>query len=123
MFIICGAYSKGGYGRIVTDRLRFCGAALKDFVRGEDREIGCFFDNHAVNSHPPSRRRERAMLRFRRVRTLRMFHSVHASIHNHFATKRHLQNRNTYGRTRASALGEWRGLLAARPRYGVGEGD
>jgi hypothetical protein len=47
------------------------------------------------------------MLRFRRVRTLRMFPSVLASIHNHFAAERHLQNRNTYRRTRASALAEW----------------
>ncbi len=53
------------------------------------------------------------MLRFRRMRTLQKFVSVHASVHNHFPTERHLQNRNAYKKTRAAALAEWRGLLAA----------
>ena len=53
------------------------------------------------------------MLRFRRMHTLQKFASVHASVHNHFRTERHLQNRDTYKQTRAAALAEWRGLLAA----------
>ena len=53
--------------RIVTDRLRSYGAALKDFGRGDDREMGRWLNNRAENSHLPFRRRERAMLRFRRI--------------------------------------------------------
>ncbi len=53
------------------------------------------------------------MLRFRRMRTLQKFASVHASVHNHFSTERHLQTRHHYKLTRAVALAEWRGLLAA----------
>ena len=98
---------------IVTDRLRSYGAALKDMGRGDDREMGRWLNNRAENSHLPFRRRERAMLRFRRMRTLQKFASVHASIHNHFPTERHLQNRNTYKLTRAAALAEWRDLCAA----------
>jgi putative transposase len=37
---------------------------------------------------------ERAMLRFRRMRTLQKIASVHASVNNHFPTERHLQNRD-----------------------------
>ena len=55
---------------IVTDRLRSYGAALKDLGRGDDREMGRWLNNRAENSHLPFRRRERAMLRFRRMRTL-----------------------------------------------------
>ena len=98
---------------IVTDRLRSYGAALKDLGRGDDREMGRWLNNRAENSHLPFRRRERAMLRFRRMRTLQKFASVHASVHNHFPTERHLQNRDHYKLTRAAALAEWRGLLAA----------
>ena len=98
---------------IVTDRLRSYGAALKELGRGDDREMGRWLNNRAENSHLPFRRRERAMLRFRRMRTLQKFASVHASVHNHFPTERHLQNRNTYKTTRAAALAEWRGLLVA----------
>ena len=53
------------------------------------------------------------MLGFRRMRTLQKFVSIHASVHNHFPTERHLQNRDTYKATRAAALAEWRGLLIA----------
>ena len=69
---------------IVTDRLRSYGAALKDLGRGDDRELGRLLNNRAENSHLPFRRRERAMLRFRRMRTLQKFASFHASVHNHF---------------------------------------
>jgi putative transposase len=98
---------------IVTDRLRSYGAALKDLGRGDDREMGRWLNNRAENSHLPFRRRERAMLRFRRMRTLQKFASVHASVHNRFPTERHLQDRIAYKQTRAAALAEWRGLLAA----------
>ena len=76
---------------IVTDRLRSYGAALKDLGRGDDREMGRWLNDRAENSHLPFRRRERAMLRFRRIRTLQKFASGHASVHNHFPTERHLQ--------------------------------
>lgn len=98
---------------IITDRLRSYGAALKDLGRGDDREMGRWLNNRAENSHLPFRRRERAMLRFRRMPTLQKFASVHASVHIHFPTERHLQDRHTYKRTRAAALAEWRGRLVA----------
>ncbi|CAM8632994.1 COG3316 Transposase and inactivated derivatives [Paracoccaceae bacterium] len=98
---------------IVTDRLRSYGAALKGLGRGDDREMGRWMNNRAENSHLPFRRRERAMLRFRRMRTLQKFASVHASVHNHFPPERHLQNRDHFKQSRAAALAEWRGLLAA----------
>ena len=98
---------------IVTDRLPSNGAALKDLGRGDDREMGRWLNSRAENSHLPFRRRERAMLRFRRMHTLQKFASVHASVHNHFPTERHLQKRDIYRLTRAAALTEWRGLLAA----------
>ena len=65
---------------IVTDRLRSYGAALKDLGRGDDREMGRWLNNRAEISHMPFRRRERAMLRFRRMHTLQKLASVHASV-------------------------------------------
>jgi transposase-like protein len=41
-------------------------------------------NNLAENSHLPFRRRERAMLRFRRMRSLQKSATVHASVCNHF---------------------------------------
>ena len=98
---------------IVTDRLRSYGAALKDLGRGDDREMGRGLNNRAENSHLPFLRRERAMLRFRRMPTLQKFASVHASVHNHFPTERDPLNRDQFRQYRAAALAKWRSLLAA----------
>ena len=53
------------------------------------------------------------MLRFRRMRSLQKFASVHASVHNHFNQERALYSRSNYKANRAAALDEWRGLLSA----------
>jgi len=98
---------------IVTNRLRSYGAALKDLGRGDDREMARWRNNRAENSPQPFRRRERAMLRFRRMRSLQKFASVHASVHNHFNQERSLSSRPNYKANRAAALTEWRGLLVA----------
>ena len=50
------------------------------------------------------------MLRFRRMRTLQQFASVHASLHNHFNQERHLVSRETYKARRSAALAEWQAL-------------
>jgi putative transposase len=98
---------------IVTDPLRSYGAALKDLGRGDDREMGPWLNNRAENSHLTFRRRERATLRFWRMRTLQKFASIHASVHNHFNPERALTSRDHYEANRAAALAEWRGLPAA----------
>lgn len=64
---------------LVTDRLRSYGAALKDIGASDRQEIGRWLNNRAESSHLPFRRRERAMLRFRRMRSVQKFASVHAS--------------------------------------------
>lgn len=55
---------------------------------------------------------ERTMLRFRRMKTLQKFASVHASLHNHFSQERHLVDRETYKQRRSAALAEWQTLVA-----------
>ena len=97
------------------------GAALNDLGRGDDREVGRWMNNRAENSHLPFRRRERAMLRFRRMRSLQMFASVHASVSNHFDHQRALSPRQSYKAARAAALSEWRTLFAASGRIGWGK--
>jgi len=103
----------GPADEIVTDRLRSYGAALRDLGIGGKQETGRWANNRAENSHQPFRRRERAMLRFRRRRTLQMFASVHASVFNHFNQGRSLSSRASFKTNRGAALAEWRGLFAA----------
>ena len=97
----------------VTDLLRSYGAALKEIGAAHRQETGRWRNNRAENSHLPFRRRERAMQRFRRMRSLQIFVSVHASVHNHFNQERHLYSRQHFKLNRAAALDEWRQLCSA----------
>jgi putative transposase len=96
---------------IVTDRLRSYGAAMKEIGNADRQETGRRLNNRAENSHLPIRRRERAMLRFRQMKTLQKFSAVHAAFHNHFNQDRHLISRDDYKDRRSAALAEWIGLL------------
>ena len=97
---------------IVTDGLRSYPAAMRTLGNLVRREMGRWLNNRVENSHLPFRRRERAMLRFRRMKTLQKFVSVHASIHNHFNSERHLLDRQGYHLRRSVALAEWQSLAA-----------
>jgi putative transposase len=70
--------------QFVTDKLRSYGAALRDFGASDRQETGRWLNNCGENSHLPFRRRERAMLRFRRMRSLQKFATAQASVSNHF---------------------------------------
>ena len=98
---------------IVTDRLRSYGAALKKLGAEALQETGRWANNRVENSHQPLRRRERAMLRFRRMRSLQKFAAVHASVSNHFNQERSLSSRHIFKVNRTAALEEWRQLGAA----------
>ena len=103
------------YGRpqtIVTDCLRSYRAAMKIIENAASHECGRWLNNRAENSHQPFRRREGAMARFRDVKTLQKFASVHASIHNQFNHDRHLNRREVFKQNRSAALAEWRQLAA-----------
>ena len=97
---------------IVTDGLKSYPAAMADLGNSERREMGRWLNNRAENAHLPFRRRERAMQRFRQMKSLQKFASVHASISNHFNSERHLIDRQTYKARRSAALAEWQNLAA-----------
>jgi putative transposase len=98
--------------RIVTDGLRSYPAAMRELGNLDRREMGRWLNNRVENSHLPFRRRERAMLRFRQMKTLQKFASVHASVTNHFNQERHLVDRQTFRERRSAALAEWQSLAA-----------
>jgi putative transposase len=99
--------------RFVTDKLRSFGAALGELGASDRQETGRRLNNRGETSHLPFRRRERAMLRLRRMRSRQKFASAHASVTNHFNSERSLSSRPLFKANRAAALAEWRGLCAA----------
>ena len=97
---------------IATGRLGSYRAAMTVIGYAANQECGRWFNNRAENSHQPFRRREKAMARFRDIKTLQKFASVLASLHNHFNHDRHLNRRGELKKARSAALAEWRRLAA-----------
>jgi putative transposase len=103
------------YGRpkiIVTDRLRSYRAAMNVIGNFSNQECGRWLNNRAESSHQPFRRREGAMSKFKDVKTLQKFGSIHAPFHNHFNLDRHLNSRSVFKQNRSAALAEWLQLAA-----------
>ena len=79
---------------------------------GEGLQVtGRWLNNQAENLHLPFRRRARSMERFRRMKTLQKFSSVHAQVHNHFNQERHLVSREVCRERRSAARAEWRAVM------------
>ena len=97
---------------IVTDGLRSYQAAMNEIGNADRQEIGRWLNNRAENSTCRSDDESGRCMRFRRMKTLQKFGSVHASVHNHFNQERHLVDREIYKERRSAALAEWRALAA-----------
>ena len=83
---------------IVTDGLCSYSAAMYEIGNVDRQEVGLRLNNRAENSHQPFRRPERVMQRFRSMKTLQKFSSVHAQVHNHSNQERHLVTRQAISR-------------------------
>jgi putative transposase len=103
----------GNPNAVVTDKCPSYRAAIKMIGNETRQETGRHLNNRAENSHLPFRRRERAMSRFRRMRSLQKFVSIHSSVYNHFNFERHINSRIRFKQKRDAALREWRDLLVA----------
>jgi putative transposase len=98
---------------VMTDRCHSYRAAMKEIGNSRRQKCGRHKNNRAENSDLPFRRRERAMSRFRRMRSLQKFVSIHSSVYNHFNHQRNIENRARFKSLRDAALLEWRELVAA----------
>nr|WP_254019441.1 IS6 family transposase [Mesorhizobium escarrei] len=107
---------------IVTDKHRSYGAAMKELGNAKSHENSRWLNNRAENSHQPFRRRERAMLRFRQMKSLQKFVAVHSSVHNHFNKERHLSTPAAISSSTAPPLSP-NGANSARPENPSSPGD
>jgi putative transposase len=102
----------GSPAAITTDGLRSYKAAMTELGNADKQHIGRHANNRIEGSHTPLRRRERAMFRFRQMKSLQKFASVHASLHNHFSLQRHLIDRSAYKERRSAVWAEWQTIAA-----------
>ena len=94
--------------KIVTDGLRSYGVAQREVLPGVQHRTSRYLNNRAENSHRPTRRRERAMQRFKSAGQAQRFLSAHAMIYGHFRPRRHLMAADQYRRERSKAFRIWR---------------
>lgn len=102
---------------VVTDKLTSHGAELREIAGAPRHETDHRLNNRAENSYlsfrrRAYRRRERAMLKFRRLETLGKFTSVHAQIYNHFNLERRPLSRKNYKLRRLASMITWQELAA-----------
>ena len=93
--------------KIVTDKLRSYGAALRDLEIEHVHDTTNRLNNRAESSHVPIRRRERKMQRFKSHKSAQIFLSIYGPIYNLFNTQRHLITRKTLRQLRSISMVEW----------------
>ncbi len=90
--------------KIVTDKLRSYGAALRELDIENLHDTTNRLNNRAESSHVPIRRQERNMQRFKSHKFAQVFLSIYGSIYNLFNTQRHLISRQTPRTLRSTAM-------------------
>ena len=101
------------YGKpkeIVTDKLKSYRAALKELGLHHLQNTGQYKNNQVENSHLHFRRREKMWNKFRSMRSLQKFASIHSSFLNLFNHQRHLENRQTFKKLRQNSVNIWQNI-------------
>ena len=93
--------------RLVTDKLRSYGAAYRVSMPSVHHCTMQYANNRAEVSHQPTRQRERHMRRFKSLRHVQRFLSVHRPVNNLFRIGRHLMKVAHYRLFRDQAFVTW----------------
>ena len=99
--------------RIITDKLKSYGAALRTMLPHVAHDTGRYANNRAEVSHQHTRQRERQMRRFKSRQQAQGFLSVHGVIQNLFRVGRHLLRSSNYRVLRLRPFTVWRSVTAA----------
>ncbi len=92
---------------VVTDKLRSYRAALKELLPWTEHRQSRYLNNRAENSHQRTRRRERALQRFKSSGHAQYFLSIFEPINQHFRPPRHLLSAEDYHQAMRERFGVW----------------
>ncbi len=105
--------SHGGEPRkIVTDKLRSYGVALRELIPETIHVTDRYANNRAEQSHESTRVRERVMRRFKSTGQAQRFLGAHTAVSNLFNLGRHLVRAEHHRNLRVSAFAEWSRVVA-----------
>lgn len=97
--------------RMITDKLRSYGAALRQVMPHAEHRSHKGLNNRAGNSHVPLRKRERMMQGFRSPGGLQRFVSIFSVVRNHFVPPH--SKRSALRVHRIKAIAEWKAAAGA----------
>jgi len=98
---------------MITDRLKSCAAAKRDLKLQCEHRQHKGINNRAENSHQPTRRRERQMMRFKSPRQVQRFLSIHDPINNLVHLRRDHRPASEYRAAGARAFAAWAEVAGA----------
>ena len=101
--------------KIVTDKLRSYGAALRELGLSVEHETGRYRNNRAENSHQSTRQKERQMRGFKSPGHAERLMSAHGPINDLFRHDRHLMSARSYRELRGRAFGAWNEVAGIVP--------
>ena len=93
---------------VITDKLASYPPAIRRVLPGVEHRRHRRLNNRAENSHRPTRRRERAMQRFKSPEQAQHFLSCFEFIRGHFCPRRHLLSAERYRAALAGRFAVWR---------------
>ena len=97
---------------LVTDKLGSYQVAHSELMWSVEHRRSRSLNNCAENSHQPTRRRERAMKRFKSSRHAQRFLSAFSGISAHFRPRRHLLSATEWRTEMADRFAVWRQVTA-----------
>ena len=100
---------------VITDKLVSYPPALRRVLPGVEHRRHKRLNNRAENSHRPTRRRERAMQRFKSPDQAQRFLACFELIRGHFCPRRHRLPAPDYREVLASSFDAWRQVAGLLP--------
>ena len=97
---------------LVTDTLGSCRVAHRELISSVEHRRLRYLNNRAENSHQRTRRRERAMKRFKSSRHAQRFLSAFSGISASFRPRRHLLSATQWRTEMADRFAVWRQVSA-----------
>ena len=93
--------------RLVTDKLKSYGAALRTIMPSVNHDTNQYANNRAEVSHQPTRQREPQTRKFKSPRQAQLFLSVHGVVLNLFRLGRHRLKAAHHRMLRARSFATW----------------
>ena len=100
---------------LITDKLGSDAAARRRVLHAVEHRQSKYLNNHAENSHQPTRQRERAMKRFTSARHAQRFLSAFSGISPHFRPGRHRLTAEDYRHEMTDRFTTWNQITGTTP--------